>query len=77
MSTSDERLQRQININIQLRRRLENARREAVEYCAKFCEDHEMGLDRGQYVSAPVQENRSYTHTGDGYAKALREIIGQ
>ena len=72
-----DQLQRQININIQLRRQLENSRKDAVEYCAKFCEEHEMGLVRGKYVCERSQDNRSYTHAGDGYAKKLREIIGK
>lgn len=72
-----EELQRQININLQLRRKLESARRDAVEYCAKWCEDHEMGLDRGQYVAGPAPRVRGYTHAGDGYAKGLRGIIGK
>lgn len=74
--TLQEELDRQLAINIKLRRQLEKCRRDTVEYCAKFCEDHEMGLDRGKYVSSPAQEGRNYTHAGDGYAKALRGIIG-
>lgn len=38
--TIEEQLQRQIGINLQLRKQLEAARRDTVEYCAKFCEDH-------------------------------------
>jgi hypothetical protein len=73
----EDQLQRQININMQLRRQLETARRDAVEYCAKFCEDHEMGLANGKYICEPVQKDRAYTHPGDGYAEALRGIIGK
>ena len=72
-----DQLQRQININIQLRRQLENCRKDVVEYCAKFCEDHEVGLERGKYVCAPSQADRNFTHAGDGYAQALRGIIGK
>lgn len=73
-----DQLQRQININIQLRRQLEQCRKDTVEYCAKFCEDHEMGFDRGNYVCMPSPRgDASYTHPGDSYAKALREIIGK
>lgn len=72
MSTSNQRLQRQININIQLRRQLENARREAVEYCAKFCEDHEPIREMGNWY---LEEGGS--PEGRAFAKALREIIGQ
>lgn len=39
MSIEDQ-LQRQTNINIQLRRQLEQCRKDVVEYCAQFCEDH-------------------------------------
>jgi hypothetical protein len=71
-----DELDRQTAINLELRRKLERVRRETVEYCAKFCEDHEMGLDRGVYICAPAQADRTYTHPGDGYAKGLRGIIG-
>jgi hypothetical protein len=40
MSLEDQ-LQRQTNINLQLRRQLEACRRNTVEYCAKFCEDND------------------------------------
>lgn len=60
--------------NMALQRRLERARRDALLYAASFCEDHEMGLDRGKYVCSPAQKGRSYTHAGDGYAAKLREI---
>lgn len=72
-----DELQRQININLQLRKKLETCRRDTVEYCAKFCEDHEMGFDRGKYTSMPSEEGRKYTHAGDGYAQGLRGIIGK
>lgn len=75
--TLQEELDRQRAINIKLRRQLEKCRRDTVEYCAKFCEDHEMGLDRGKYVCAPAQKDRNYTHPGDGYADGLRGIIGK
>lgn len=75
--TLQEQLDRQRAINIDLRRKLEKCRRDTVEYCAKFCEDHEMGIDRGKYVCEPAQEGRAYTHHGDGYAEALRGIIGK
>ena len=39
MSTEEE-LQRQIGINLQLRRKLEAVRRDVVEECAKFCEEN-------------------------------------
>ena len=72
---SDE-LQRQININLQLRRQLETARRDAVEYCAKWCEDHEVLVDdRGNISVVPAKEK--YIHEGDYYAEGLRGIIGQ
>jgi len=74
----EDQLQRQININLQLRRQLETARRDTVEYCAKWCEDHEMGLASGsKYIAMPIIEGRTYTHAGDGYAEGLRGIIGR
>jgi hypothetical protein len=60
--------------NLDLQRRLERARRDALLYAASFCEDHEMGLDCGQYVCTTAQKGRKHTHPGDGYAAKLREI---
>jgi hypothetical protein len=72
----EDQLQRQININTQLRRQLETARRDTVEYCAKFCEDHEVVLDDiGNISIAPA--NKKYIHEGDSYAEGLRGIIGK
>lgn len=75
--TMEEKLQRQININLQLRKQLETARKDTVEYCAKFCEDHEVCSHHGERVIRPADLGRTYTHSGDGYAKALRGIIGE
>ena len=61
-TTVEEQLQRQISINLQLRRQLETARRDAVEYCAKYCEDHGFTV-----MDADV---------GKFYARKLREIVG-
>jgi hypothetical protein len=73
----EDQLQRQININHQLRRQLETARRDAVEYCAKFCEDHiqQDGVD-GKSLK-PVRMADGFTHTGQLYAEGLRGIIGK
>lgn len=71
---SEEELSRLRGHNLALQRRLEKARRDALLYAAQFCEDHEMGLDRGKYVCSPAQKDRAYTHAGDGYAAKLREI---
>lgn len=60
-----DQLQRQININLQLRRQLEACRKDTVEYCAKWCEDHEVLVDDRSNIS------------GDYYAKGLRGIIGK
>ena len=71
-------LQRQININIQLRRQLEQCRKDVVEYCAKFCEDHAMRysekLDKLVLVE---QTDKKIVHTGFYYAEGLRGIIGR
>lgn len=65
-------LQRQININIQLRRQLEIFRRDTVEFCAKFCEDHAITDTMGGIEMKPSHR----PHHGHHYAAALREIIG-
>ena len=69
----EDQLQRQININMQLRRQLETARRDAVEYCAKFCEDHLVEYKHGGIVLVPVK----YSWMGRGFAEGLRGIIGK
>lgn len=78
-SMSDE-LQRQININLQLRRKLEASRRDVVEYCAKFCEDHEAGMgyrgELGWSVTARLTALGG-SHPGDAYAQGLRAIISK
>ena len=72
--TAEEKLQRQININIQLRRQLENCRKDVVEYCAKFCEDHTVEFRNDKViVSQTIWGNME----GHMYAKALRGIIGK
>lgn len=68
-----DELQRQININIQLRRQLETARRDIVEYCAKFCEDNAVTDTMNGIEMKPS----SRPHGGRHYAKSLREIIGK
>ena len=75
----EDQLQRQININMQLRRQLETARRDAVEYCAKYCEDHEAGMmyGNGKGWSLNPRSGTSGTHSGDAYAAGLRGIIGK
>jgi len=62
LRSSERELIRQRNININLRRQLEKCRKDVVEYCAKFCEEHEVpdGASPGQF-----------------YAKALRSMIGK
>ena len=71
----EDQLQRQININMQLRRQLETARRDAVEYCAKFCEEHEVESSPYNWGVSLVQTDVSYI--GNFYAKGLRGIIGK
>lgn len=71
MSIEDQ-LQRQTNINIQLRRQLEQCRRDTVEYCAKFCEEHEPIKEMGRWH---LEECGS--PEGKAYAQGLREIIGK
>ena len=73
MSVEDE-LDRQRTINVKLRKQLERVRIETVEYCAKFCEDHEVGFVSG--LCMPRKGGGDHAHPGDGYARGLRGIIG-
>ena len=75
MSIEDQ-LQRQTNINIQLRRQLEKCRKDTVEYCAKFCEEHEVIREMGhRYLEETGPKCQNYE--GRAFAKGLREIIGK
>lgn len=85
MSIEDQ-LQRQTNINIQLRRQLEKCRKDTVEYCAKFCEDHSVVItawprEKHDRVlkAAPMMLDQDgvIEHEGHLYAKGLRGIIGK
>ena len=81
MSLEDQ-LQRQTNINLQLRRQLEACRRNTVEYCAKFCEEHEVIYQRGgayllRAYDGPTFDGGRYRHEGEEFAKGLRGIIGK
>ena len=69
-------LQRQININLQLRRQLEACRKDTVEYCAKFCEGQVVLVDDSGNISVEPAKKK-YIHEGDYYAKGLRGIIGK
>ena len=79
----EDQLQRQTNINIQLRRQLEACRKDTVEYCAKFCEDHFVSLDFGVEGRAKPYKLQWHdkawglNHEGNLYAKGLRGIIGK
>ncbi len=68
-----DQLQRQININIQLRRQLEQCRKDTVEYCAKFCEEHAVT----DTMDGTEMKASHRPHVGHHYAKALRGIIGK
>ena len=70
----NDELDRQRTINVKLRRQLEKCRQDTVEYCAKFCEDHEVGFVSG--LCLPRKEGGDRVHPGDGYARGLRGIIG-
>lgn len=71
-----DELLRQTAINLDLRRKLERVRRETVEYCAKFCEDNVIAYNENNPVLRPAIKIAGFSHPGDSYAKALREIIG-
>jgi len=49
----EDQLQRQININMQLRRQLEKSRKDTVEYCAKYCED--LDVDDGKWYAGKLR----------------------
>jgi len=49
----EDQLQRQININMQLRRQLEKSRKNTVEYCAKYCED--LDVDDGKWYAGKLR----------------------
>lgn len=74
--TLQEELERQRAINIKLRRQLEKCRRDTVEYCAKFCESHEVLISERGSISI-IPETKKYIHEGDYYAQGLRGIIGK
>ena len=76
MSIEDQ-LQRQTNINIQLRRQLEQCRKDVVEYCAKFCEDHNVTYGSKGVTLEPALELSGFGHSGEAYANGLRGIIGK
>ena len=49
----EDQLQRQININMQLRRQLEKSRKDTVEYCAKYCED--LDVNDGKWYAGKLR----------------------
>ena len=72
-----EELQRQININLQLRRQLEQCRRDVMLYAAQLCDDHSAGVSTKEgWVLMPVGPDERGRHAGAAYAKKLREIAG-
>ena len=72
--TLQEELDRQRAINVELRRKLEKSRRDTVEYCAKFCEDHDVEYTEYGIVTVPTKKSG---WVGKGYAEGLRGIIGK
>lgn len=69
----EQELQRQIGINLQLRRKLESVRRDVVEECSKFCEENAITDTVNGIILAPTR----FPHSGHQYAKGLREMINQ
>jgi hypothetical protein len=69
-----EELERQRAINLDLRRKLEKCRRDTVEYCAKFCEDH--AERAGELTDKLSTDEKFFGHAGEAYAKGVRGIIG-
>jgi hypothetical protein len=75
---NEDALQRQTNINIQLRRQLEQCRKDTVEYCAKFCEDHAVTYcGTNGATLEPAIKVQGFDHSGKEYAEGLRRIIGK
>jgi hypothetical protein len=73
--TVEEQLQRQININLQLRRQLEECRRDVVEVCAKFCEDRDVNYNpKAGWLLG--REGARQPHPGNAYAAGLRWLLG-
>lgn len=70
--TDPEELHRMRLINLNLRRKLERARREALLYAAQLCEDHHMVWTETEgWGLVPTTERN---HGGEAYAAKLREI---
>ncbi len=77
--TTEDKLARMTSINQQLRRQLEQCRREVVEECAKMCETHwpyPSDEKSGEWVLKPTPECITGT-VGELYAKGLRGMIGE
>jgi hypothetical protein len=75
--TTDDKLARMTAINQTLRRQLEQCRKETVEACAKFCEEHSVAHgDHGSFL-IPLRRHHFADNPGDSYAKGLRGMIGE
>ena len=75
MALEDD-IERQRNINLQLRRQLEACRREVIEKCAKFCEDHEVFREMGLWHIEHADGDPN-NHIGMTYAAGIRGMVGQ
>ncbi len=76
--TPEDKLERMTAINRQLRRQLEQCRKDVVEECAKMCETHwpyPSDEQVGDWVLRPTPEHVT-SHLGDVYAKGLRGMVG-
>jgi len=68
-----------VSINHQLRRQLEQCRKDVVEECAKMCETYwpyPSDKKAGEWVLRPIPEHIEST-VGSLYAGKLREMIGE
>lgn len=77
--TTEDKLDRMTAINQQLRRQLEQCRRDVVEECAKMCETHwpyPGGEAGGKWVLKPTPDHVT-GHVGELYAEGLRGMIGE
>jgi hypothetical protein len=71
----EQELSRMREINLQLRRQLERARRDALLYAASLCEENAERC--GELTDKLSVDEELFGHAGSAYAKKLREIAGE
>jgi hypothetical protein len=75
----EQELSRMREVNLQLRRKLESARREVLLFAASVCEENTAGISprEGWVLSPLLDPDDMKKHAGSAYAKKLREIAGE